>query len=219
MSRYNSIAEAMQQLEKCKFIDEVGNSLENNIAFTYLRSLIHAKMNKTLILISGYKRSGKDYVGDILKNAIPDSEIVRFADPMKHILSTTLGISLEELESRKNRDLAERKYLQMFGNKAMKPWFGEAVWAKLLLSKGFTSSTVIVPDFRFNIEYETMLNQFERVVTVRVIDSNLKSGNHPSESELDGFNFNYYIDNTEKSEYTEIQVRGLAVILKGTKND
>lgn len=212
--RYNTIEEIIKQLEKCNFTDEHGHPLENCVAFTNLKAMIPKKQNRTVILISGYKRSGKDYVADIFNKIFPDSSIKRFADPMKHILSTTLGLTLGELEHRKNRDMVERTYLQLFGNEAMKPWFGESVWADLLVSHIPESETVIIPDFRFLIEHETILKQFERVVTIRVIDKNLNPGAHASEHELDNFNFDYYIDNTEKSEDTMVQARGIAVLIK-----
>lgn len=36
------IKEALEQLEKCKFVDEVGHPIENNTAFIYLKKLVKA---------------------------------------------------------------------------------------------------------------------------------------------------------------------------------
>ena len=36
---YKNIKEALEQLEKCKFTDEIGHPLENNTAFIYLKEL------------------------------------------------------------------------------------------------------------------------------------------------------------------------------------
>lgn len=39
MIEYKNIKEALEQLEKCKFIDEIEHPLENNTAFVYLKEL------------------------------------------------------------------------------------------------------------------------------------------------------------------------------------
>ncbi len=47
MDKYKNIAEAMEQLEKCKFVDEIGHPIENNTAFIYLKKI--AQKNPILI--------------------------------------------------------------------------------------------------------------------------------------------------------------------------
>lgn len=39
MKTYKNIAQALEQLEKCKFVDEIGHPIENNTAFIYLKEL------------------------------------------------------------------------------------------------------------------------------------------------------------------------------------
>ena len=39
MKDYKNLKEALEQLEKCKFVDEIGHPIENNTAFEYLKML------------------------------------------------------------------------------------------------------------------------------------------------------------------------------------
>ena len=102
-----------------------------------------------IILVNGKKRSGKDWFASVLQERLDDqgysSEIMAFADPIKNIISQSLGISEEALDKFKNTDEPIsikgkkvsncRLILQKFGTEAMKEWFGEDVWVDLLLQR------------------------------------------------------------------------------------
>ncbi len=164
------------------------------------------------ILISGYKRSGKDYISDILVKAL-DAEKHSFASPIKDIIATTLNITQPLLDELKNDESALfvhnglhhiaitdfRSILQVFGTEAMKKHFGDDVWANLLASKLDTTKLNIVSDWRFVSEYD-VLNEIDDVVTVRVITDDINTDMHPSETGLDGFKFDAVIDNSAKGE-------------------
>jgi len=167
-----------------------------------------------IILVNGKKRSGKDFFAAYLRDEIDrqgKKAIIRsFADPMKQIVSTTFGISVQDLEIYKNNprdfkvflshhdlEFAEtnfRKVLQLFGTEGMKPYFGDDVWVKLLKDsvKDADVDYVIVPDFRFKIEAISSL-------TVRVRNKKIEeqcTDTHASENELNDFPFLREIDNT-----------------------
>ena len=169
-----------------------------------------------LILVSGKKRSGKDYSTSLLAESLRSRgysvEVKSFAEPMKHILSVIFGVSLDTIETAKNephnfpvvmtqsntKDNAVRfstdmrQILQRFGSDAMKPIFGDDVWVRLMDQYVQSSSAdfIIVPDFRFLIEH------IPSATTIR-IKCNLaeSTDQHVSEIELDDFAFDYVLNN------------------------
>jgi hypothetical protein len=161
------------------------------------------------ILINGLKRSGKDFLATNLQN-VYGGQIVHFADPLKQIVATTLSLKIEELDKLKNEEcdikagnlvISDfRTLLQKFGTEAMKPLFGDDVWVNLLMQQLATidDDVVIIPDWRFQREYEVISEVYD-VVTVRVVDDNLIADTHISERDLDGFDFDIVINNTHKS--------------------
>jgi len=165
-----------------------------------------------IILINGKKRSGKDYFARLLQDELyknkKTSYVIGFADPLKDIIAKSLNVSLVDLDTFKNdkekiivrkngfQEIITdfRQVLQTFGTEAMKKYFGEDVWVKLLLSQAHSSHVdyVIVPDFRF-------LSEEISEITVKIrndeIDNACKDS-HRSENELNDFKFSYTIDNT-----------------------
>jgi len=176
---------------------------------------------KTIILIAGQKRAGKDYIAKIIKKETK-GKILSFADTIKDIISVTFGITREELDLYKNQDfrygidifnlqntyryevktLSFREILQRFGTEAMKPIFGKNIWVKLVKKKinKTNKNCFIIPDFRFLEEYKgikKLKNKNYKIITIKVINNNLvKNDNHSSENSLEDFKFDYVIDNT-----------------------
>jgi len=176
-----------------------------------------AKRTNTVIMLSGYKRAGKDFVSALLNKRLEDSKIYSFAEPLKDIIATTLGISLKELELFKNNPTSflletsdesrqmhlhttnYRSVLQIFGTEATKIWFGDTVWSDLFLRQNYVDDYLIISDSRFELEITELRKAYDRVITVKVIDSNIVNTDlHTSETALDRFTFDYYIDNTAK---------------------
>ena len=180
-------------------------------------------MNK-IVLINGKKRSGKDFTANLIKEEIErrgyTCEIMSFASPMKFIVSKLFGITEDELDLYKNDkypiytqdsygDLDYitdfREVLQRFGTEAMKPIFGDNVWASILYDKAHKSQSdvVLVPDFRFLIEH---INS-QSVLTLKIVHKDIEEAckdPHPSETELNDFLFNSYIDNTGYPDTTDV---------------
>jgi hypothetical protein len=160
-----------------------------------------------VILINGLKRSGKDFSANILLEKLPNSEKIAFADPIKRILSNTLGISIDEFDNFKNNyydinydgiSLSFRELIQNFGE-SVKNEFGNDIWAKTTKDKILKSKKdyVIISDFRFLVEYESLKDL--DIVTLKINDNNLQNDDtHISENELNDFKFDYQIDNTKK---------------------
>jgi len=165
-----------------------------------------------IILINGKKRSGKDYTASVLQEELyknkKTSETLSFAGPIKDIIAESFRISHEDLDNFKNDEesiivrkdgmqtvLTDfRKILQNFGTEAMKKYFGDDVWVKLLLEKANKSFVdyVIVTDFRFPEEY------INEAITIRIKNSDVDYSKDPhlSETSLNDFVFDHTIDNT-----------------------
>ena len=169
-----------------------------------------------LILVSGKKRSGKDYSTSLLAGSLRSRgysvEVKSFAEPMKQIMSVIFGVSLGTIETAKNEphnfpivmtqsnteanvvrfSTDMRQILQRFGSEAMKPIFGDDVWVRLMDQYVQSSSAdfIIVPDFRFLIEH------IPSAITIRVKYNLAESADqHVSEIELDDFTFDYVLNN------------------------
>lgn len=177
-------------------------------------------MSKLIIQLLGQARSGKDWTADQLKAYFESQgksvDVMSYAAPMKRITATLFNISLEQLDDCKNNpafctisarmnegpqpsfiETNFREFLQRLGNQAMKPEFGEDVWAKLMQANIDKSSAdiIIIPDCRFNVELEAVGG-----VTVRVVNNSLPPPmNHASELELLHYATMYSIDNTNYS--------------------
>ena len=174
-------------------------------------------MKPLVIQLLGFARSGKDWTASQLKAYFESQgksvEIMSYAAPMKRIAATLFGISLEQLDVAKNnpatypiycgeygRDYLEtdfRQFLQRLGNDAIKPIFGDNVWAKLAKANidKSTADIIIIPDCRFTVE----LNEVGGT-TVRIVNNSLPPPmNHPSELELLNYVTHYSLDNTDHS--------------------
>lgn len=176
-----------------------------------------------IILIHGYKRSGKDTFASILNELLPQSEIHAFAEPLKEITAKSFGLSLDLIDKLKNDETIKigfrspnekmctgssmRNFLQNLGTEAMKPVFGDYVWAKLFTDRYLKSPVGVVfiaPDFRVIEEYqyitsEAVISNTDTldVVTVKIqrADAECSGDPHVTEQGLKDFNFDWTIDN------------------------
>ena len=179
-------------------------------------------MKPLVIQLLGQARSGKDWTASQLKAYFESQgksvEIMSYAAPMKRIAATLFDITLEQLDNYKNHPLEYviditqlsefkvpvdihntnfRRFLQLLGNDAIKPEFGDDVWAKLAKANIDKSSAdiIIMPDCRFTVE----LNEVGGI-TVRIVNNSLPPPmNHPSELELLNYVTHYSLDNTDHS--------------------
>ena len=180
-------------------------------------------MTKPLVIqLLGFARAGKDWTASQLKAYFESQgksvEIMSYAAPMKRIAATLFDITLEQLDNYKNHPLEYviditqlsefkvpvdihntnfRRFLQLLGNDAIKPIFGDNVWAKLAKANidKSTADIIIMPDCRFTIE----LNEVGGT-TVRIVNNSLPPPmNHPSELELLNYVTHYSLDNTDHS--------------------
>lgn len=192
-------------------------------------------MKPLVIQLLGQARSGKDYTAaklqEVFNSVGVSAEVMSYAAPMKRIAAGLFGISLEQLDDFKNRsdkvsievydnenildktspsfqlETNFRIFLQRLGNDAIKPEFGDDVWAQLAIKNiiNSTSDVIIMSDCRFNVELEAVGG-----VTIRVLNQSLPEPmNHPSELELRAYKTDYVLNNTDYK-LTDEQIVDLA---------
>ena len=161
-------------------------------------------LQSKVILLTGYKRSGKDATYDAIYKLLSKSLVVEriaLADPMKEILADTLAISREKVDILKEETGREviraesssgflhplnmRQLLQRFGQ-AMKEHTHEYFWVSLGVKKAINTGAdiIVYTDMRFPFEVEEIKSMFDTVVIK--IDRGLdQTDNHESEIYID----------------------------------
>ena len=149
-----------------------------------------------VITISGKAQHGKDTAANNIKNQLVSEGakvlIVHFADYLKFIAERYFGWDGQ-------KDEAGRTLLQQLGTDIGRH-ANDNMWAKIVLEllKGFSDmfDYVIIPDTRFPDEIELMKTNFNTVsilVDRLGFDNGLteEQKNHPSETALDYYSFDY----------------------------
>jgi hypothetical protein len=161
------------------------------------------KDNKTvLVLISGKKRSGKDFFAKMMKERNDDIVITHFAREIKEGIAKLFETDVEninDLKSNSNVLDPQKKFfmrdlLQVYGT-YMKEVKGRNYWVK--------KTTIchdcinVIPDWRFKHEFDFYKNdsRFSKIVTVRILGGD-DTDTHVSENELNNFEFDFVVDNS-----------------------
>jgi hypothetical protein len=159
-------------------------------------------LKKTIILLSGKKRVGKDTVADHLISTYGYVKI-GFADALKHYLRAVLDINID---NHVGRDLTthERFALQHFGTDCCRK-IDPDVWVRHVINtlKDYNSSEelphwhqIVIKDTRFPNEVTGVTEWGEangyKVITIRLeyLDKPIDDG-HESEVGLDDWEFDY----------------------------
>jgi hypothetical protein len=133
-------------------------------------------------------------------------QIVKYAYKLKQIASLLSGIPIENFESQEFKktlmspewsnpergDITVREFLQTLGTNALRDQLHEDVWINALFSDFDDSSNWLITDVRFPNEAEAIKNKGGILVRV---DRGLSTGDHPSETALDDYEFDYVIPN------------------------
>lgn len=170
-----------------------------------------------IILISGKKRAGKDFIGSIIQRKLEEQgktvARVAYADSVKDIICATFGISREMLDDLKNtkaeiyikdtavvqnpktsnvfRKISDfRLLLQRFATEGMRAEFGENVWVQAFKNKVQRLESE-------GVEYIIVpdwrffaeaLEDNENVFRIRIKGMyDADADNHRSETELDNY--------------------------------
>lgn len=170
---------------------------------------------KTVLLVNGLPRAGKDTFADFLVENYGFTKM-SFADEMKNIICRTLNISRVDLENWKNERVELvvndkaiidfRSLLQNFGSEAMKPVFGDGVWVDILYKKieNSKSKKIVISDFRFLYEYQVKKDFDIKTILIKD-DRELPLIGHASDVELyqNDFIFDVVIENDKTENFFE----------------
>lgn len=157
----------------------------------------------TVITISGKARHGKDTSAQILKSFLENAGkkvlIIHYADYLKFICKQYFGWNGE-------KDLAGRTLLQLVGTekvRAKEPDFWVSIVDKFMNVFQDDYDYFIIPDTRFPNEIEFLKKAGWIVMTIKVIRPDFDNGltekqrNHPSETALDDYEFDYIMSATD----------------------
>ena len=159
-----------------------------------------------VIMISGKAGHGKDQFATFLKNKLEEHNktvlIIKFGDPVKWLAQNYLGWNGE-------KDEKGRSLLQHFATDTVRAQF-PTYWADII-AKFIAAENkwdyILIPDWRFINEFETISLYNHDIITLRVnrfdlngkpyYNSNMRIHQltHISECELDNFNFEYIVEN------------------------
>lgn len=141
----------------------------------------------------------QDFKEYTLQNA--NWQIVKYAENLKLIASLLTGIprkNFEDQEFKKTHlgpewnNITVREFLQTLGTRALRDNLNENVWVNSLFGNFDESSQWLITDTRFPNEADAIKERGGIVVRV---DRGLSTGDHPSETALDDYNFDYVIPN------------------------
>lgn len=169
--------------------------------------------------LSGYARSGKDTVGAYLVEH-HGYQRVSFADPMREALYALnpfidvdgWDVSVREAvdafgwEKLKTKSFTIRPLMQRLGTEVGRNMFGTDFWVDLAMSRIPDGSKVVFTDVRFPNEAEAVKavgGQVWRITRPGLTAAN----NHPSETAVDDYQFDKFIDNSSSlaSLYKEVE--------------
>ncbi len=152
-----------------------------------------------LIGISGKKRSGKNTIAEYLQRVYGYKEAA-FAAPLKESARIIFGLTPAHTDGELKEvllpawGLTSRQIMQLLGTEAMRAAFGADVWIKSLFARiDNDAKAVAVSDVRF--PNEAWAISTAGGVVVRVNRAGLVSDDHPSETALDDYAFDYVVQN------------------------
>lgn len=172
-----------------------------------------------IILIAGSAQNGKDSIGKIIKELYPEKTlIVHFADYLKYICS-------QYLDWDGKKDEAGRQLLQQWGTNYVRNQYDRDFWAKsaLRIVELFSNKYkyFVLPDWRFPNESQIFIKAYgDLVKCVKVTRPGFDNGlteeqkNHESETALDKYHMDYYIENSGSLEELKEAVKMMMFIQK-----
>ena len=167
-----------------------------------------------IIGLSGYARSGKNTVADILGE---EYRQVSFAEPMREAMlklnplivgDSRLSDIVDEEGWHGAKTYGEaRRLLQVFGTEVGREMFGENFWVNIAMTGIDSGDNVVFTDVRFPNEAWAISRIGGQVW--RVNREGVEAVNtHPSEHALDGWDFDRVINNNGTLNDLRVQILG-----------
>ena len=179
----------------------------------------------TVILLSGKSGSGKDYIANIMKQQLEDKGnkvlITHYADLLKYILKTFFNWDGQ-------KDEKGRTLLQHVGTDVIRKQNPD-YWVNFI--NGIICyfhdewDYILIPDARFPNEIDAIKrNSYVDTITVRInrtdthlILLTLEQTQHKSETALDNYSFDYYLNNNGTETGAEEQVKTFLSVINNDK--
>jgi hypothetical protein len=114
--------------------------------------------SKPLVIgLSGPARSGKDTAAGMLLSLLPDAVQDSFAAPIRETACRIFGMTLAELEQRKEEPVgwlgvSPRQFMQKMGTEFGREMISDSLWVQSLLERNRNAPVLIVSDVRFENE-------------------------------------------------------------------
>lgn len=150
-----------------------------------------------IIAITGRAGAGKDTLAEELELNY-EYTVLRFADPLKDMVCTLLGIDREELENRERKEdpvygiggASRRRLMQTLGTEWGRQYINTDLWATATIQRAIEAVQegrhVVIPDCRFINEAEAIRKAGGVVLEVsreaHIVDQ--QTLNHSSEAPL-----------------------------------
>lgn len=179
-----------------------------------------------IIGIHGYSGSGKDTVGKMIAEYAPSQQwqIKKFAGKLKDVASMLTGIPVEKFEDQEFKktnlgkewsyqvdqfntptQMTVRELLQKLGTEAMREGLHTNTWVNALMADYTPSSNWLVTDCRFPNEADAIKKAGGLVIHVERTGVG-PINDHPSETGLDGYPYDYFILNHGDMNYLRNEV-------------
>lgn len=166
-----------------------------------------------IIALSGYAKSGKSTVAEIIRTIQPRWEIKSFAGKLREVASVLTGIPPDMFKGLKDNrlpgyDMTIREFLQKLGTDAIRNNLHQDTWVNALFSEYKETDKWIIDDCRFPNEAQIVSDfggKIWRINRPGVTATN----NHTSETALDDWFFDVVIENTGDKDFLKSQIEEL----------
>ncbi|MBQ8234879.1 MAG: hypothetical protein IJZ36_04800 [Bacilli bacterium] len=155
-----------------------------------------------IYILSGKAESGKDLVGDYIKDIYKDKKTIKlaYATPLKEYAKNIIGYD----EFNKPRTFLQEIGIDLIKNKIDDKFLIKRLMDDIKVYQYFFD-IIIITDARFKEEIEEVKNNFFNTTTIRINskDNKLteKQKNHITEKALDNYDkYDYIIENTSNKD-------------------
>lgn len=165
-----------------------------------------------IILLSGFRGSGKDTLGQLIIDNMPHFERQAFADKLKDIIAEKYGFDRNLADIRAEKEMPRSEYgglsIRELGRKE---WLTIKETHPTLFSEGVGATMqrrwdkdpdtrFVVTDFRYRCDFETLVKLFGRdvILTVRIHRPGIQVPDRETEPEeyaLEDFDFDLTLEN------------------------
>jgi len=175
-----------------------------------------------LIGITGRARSGKDTAASFLQQEFGYTPVA-FATPMKKMAAVLTDEHVQAMNHDALKEgevewlgMTRRRIMQLLGNDAMKPVFGDDIWVRHLMHRLDTwyknEKSVIVTDIRFDHEAHAIMDRGGFILRMHrdVGGLNGEAADHASERGIDPDLVDFDIDNNGTIGELKVELRKIA---------